>query len=65
VTLGVFTVVKIQVEVFWVVMLSSVTVGYQHFRGTCCLYLQDEVYGAGKGVIGIGREYKMWVKSGT
>jgi hypothetical protein len=29
----VFMVVKIQVEVFWVVMLHSVVVGYQYFRG--------------------------------
>jgi len=31
-------VVKIQV-VFWVVMLCNVVVGYQHFRGSCCLHL--------------------------
>jgi len=29
----VFTEVKIQVEVFWVVMPYSVVVGYQRFRG--------------------------------
>jgi len=28
-----FTVAKIQVEVFWVVMVCSVVLGYQHFRG--------------------------------
>jgi hypothetical protein len=28
----VFTAVKIKVVVFWVVMLCSVVVGYQHFR---------------------------------
>jgi len=29
-----------QVKVFWVVMLCSVVVGYQCFRGLCCLHLQ-------------------------
>jgi len=33
-------VVKIQVEVFWIVTLCSVAVGYQHFGGSCCLHLQ-------------------------
>jgi len=37
----VFTVVKIQV-VFWVVMLCSVVVGYRCFRGYCCLHLQGD-----------------------
>jgi hypothetical protein len=36
----VFTVVKIQVEVFWDVMPCSVVVGYQHFGGPYCLHLQ-------------------------
>jgi hypothetical protein len=31
-----FTAVKIQVKVFWVVMVCSVVVGYQHFRSPCC-----------------------------
>jgi hypothetical protein len=35
----VFMAVKIQVEVFWVVMSCGVVVGYQHFRGPCCLHL--------------------------
>jgi hypothetical protein len=35
----VFTVVKIQVEVFWVVTVSSVTVGYHCFGAPCCLHL--------------------------
>jgi len=36
--------------------LHSVAVGYQCFRGSCCLHLQDEVTGAGeKGkFIGLG-----------
>jgi hypothetical protein len=39
----VLTVVEIQIEVFWVVMLCSVVVGYQCFRGSCCLHVQGEV----------------------
>jgi len=34
--------VKIHVMVFWVVMLYSDVVGYQCFRGPCCLHLQSE-----------------------
>jgi hypothetical protein len=34
--------VKIQVEVFWSVMLCSVAVGYEHFRGPSCLHLQGD-----------------------
>jgi len=37
----VFTVVKIQVEVFWVVMPCSVVAGHQQFGGTCCLHLHQ------------------------
>jgi hypothetical protein len=40
--------VMIQVEVFLVLMLCSVVVGYQFFRGPCCLNLQGEVCGARK-----------------
>jgi hypothetical protein len=36
---------KIQVEFFWVVTQYSVVVGYQRFRGPCCLHLQAEVAG--------------------
>jgi len=39
--------VKIQVEVFWIVTQHSVIIGYQHFRGPCCLHLQGEVNDAG------------------
>jgi hypothetical protein len=39
--------VMIQVEVFWVVTPCSTVVGYQYFRGPCCLHLQGEVHGAG------------------
>jgi len=39
----VFTVVKIHIEVFWIVTSCSVVVGYQNFGGPCCLHLQDEV----------------------
>jgi len=35
--------VKIQVEFFWVVSPSSTVVGYQCFRGPCCLNLQGRV----------------------
>jgi len=35
----IFTPVKILVEVFWVVSPCSVVVGYQRFRGPCCLHL--------------------------
>jgi hypothetical protein len=44
----VFMVVKIQVKVFWVVMLSGPAVGYQHFGGPYCLHLQGEVHNARK-----------------
>jgi len=37
--LEVLMAVKLQVKVFWVVTLHSVTVGDQHFGGPCCLYL--------------------------
>jgi hypothetical protein len=30
---------KIQVKFFWVVMPCSDVIGYQHFRGPCCLHL--------------------------
>jgi hypothetical protein len=32
--------VKVQVEAFWVLTTCSVVVGYQCFRGPCCLHLQ-------------------------
>jgi hypothetical protein len=35
-----FMVVKIEFVVFWVVELSSVVVGYQHFEGPCYVCLQ-------------------------
>jgi len=35
-----FTAVMSQVKVFWVVMTCSVMIGYQSFRGPCCLHLQ-------------------------
>jgi len=34
---------NIQVKVLWVVIPCNVAVGYQHFRGPCCLHLQVEV----------------------
>jgi hypothetical protein len=38
----VFTAMKIQLEVFWVVTPCSVVLGKQRFRGPCRLHLQDE-----------------------
>jgi hypothetical protein len=32
-----------QVEVFWVVAMCSVAVGYRHFGGSCCVHLQVEM----------------------
>jgi len=40
----VFMAVKIQIEVFWVVMPCSVVLGYKHFRGPCCLHLITQHY---------------------
>jgi len=37
-----------QVEIFWVIRPCSVVVGYQRFRGPCCLHLQGEGVGDGK-----------------
>jgi hypothetical protein len=37
-----FTALIFQVEVFCVVTRCSVVVGYQRFRGPCCLHLQTE-----------------------
>jgi hypothetical protein len=47
-----------QVEVFWIVTQHNVVVGYQHFRGPCCLHLEGKVNGAGEMGIDIGLEYK-------
>jgi hypothetical protein len=51
-------VVKIQVEVFWVVTSQIVTVGYQHFGVSSCLHQHSEVNGTQKEGTDIGREYK-------
>jgi len=37
-----FTAVIFDVEVFWVMTPCSVVVGYQCFRGLCCLHLQGD-----------------------
>jgi hypothetical protein len=37
-----FTVVKFDVEVFWVVTLYRNVVGYQRSGGHCCLHIQGE-----------------------
>jgi len=47
-------VVKFHVEVFWVVMPCNV-VGYQCFRGPCCLHLHPE--GGGSMDVGIVPQY--------
>jgi hypothetical protein len=39
----VFTPMKIQVLILWVVTPCSGVVGYEHFRQPCCLHLQGEV----------------------
>jgi len=46
--LEIFTVLKIHVVVFWVVISCSDVVGYKHFGGVCYLHLQDVVSGAWK-----------------
>jgi hypothetical protein len=43
----VFMMVKIQVEVFWVVTPCNVAVGYQCFGGSCCFHLEGEVEAVG------------------
>jgi hypothetical protein len=42
--------VPIQAEVIWVVMLCSIVVGHQHFRGPFRLHLQGEVMGTDIGL---------------
>jgi len=41
-----FIAVMFQVKVFWVVMLCSAVVGYQHIRGPRCLHLHPESGGS-------------------
>jgi len=48
-----FTEVMIQVVIFRVMTPCSVVVGYQHFRGPCCLHLLREVTTIGKNGINI------------
>jgi hypothetical protein len=42
------TAVKIQVEVFWVMTLCGVVVGYQLYGGLFCLHFQGEMNGTGR-----------------
>jgi len=42
----VFTAVKIQAKVCWVVMPCNVMAGYQHFGGSCYLHLHPEDRGS-------------------
>jgi hypothetical protein len=44
-SLEAFSVVMFQVEVFWGVTQCSVVVGYQRFRGPCCLHPTIIPYG--------------------
>jgi hypothetical protein len=55
--------VMFQVQVFWVMMLCNVVVGYQHFRGPCCLCLQGEVAGVGESGIDTGLD--CWITPST
>jgi hypothetical protein len=48
----------VQVQLFWVMMLCSVVVGYQCFRGPCCLHLLGNVTGMGKYGIDIGLDWR-------
>jgi hypothetical protein len=50
--------VKIQIEVFWFVTVCTVEIGYQHFRGPCCLHLQGDVTGMGINGMDIGLEWR-------
>jgi hypothetical protein len=43
---------------FWVLKLCLVAIGYERFRGPCCLHLQGEVTGGGENGIDIGLECK-------
>jgi hypothetical protein len=38
--------------------MCSVVVGYQHFRGPCCLHLQSEVAGMGENGIDTGPDWR-------
>jgi len=39
-------VVKIQAEFFWVMTPCGTVIGYQSFRGLCCLHLQGGIGGS-------------------
>jgi hypothetical protein len=43
----------VQVEVFWVMKPHNFVVGYQCFRGLCCLHLRGEVNGVAGGSVDI------------
>jgi len=47
-----------QITVFQVMIPCSDVVGYQCFRGPCCLHFQSEVNGTEKEGVATGREYK-------
>jgi len=50
VNFGAFTVVKIQVEVSWVMTPCCAVAGYERFEGPCCLRLHGEVSTAWIGI---------------
>jgi hypothetical protein len=47
-----------QVKIFWVVLPYSVVVGFQRFKGPCCLHLQGEVVWMGENDIDIGPDWR-------
>jgi hypothetical protein len=53
-----FMVMMFYVKVFCVVLLCRVVVGYQCFRGPCCLHLQGEVARMGENDIVIGPDWR-------
>jgi len=46
------------VEVFWVLMLCSIMVGYLHFIGPCCLHLWDEISNMGENSMDRGLDWR-------
>jgi len=53
-----FMVVMFQVKVLQLVMQCIIVVGYQFFRGPCCLHLQGEVARMGENSIDMGPDWR-------
>jgi len=53
-----FMTVMFQFKVCWVVMPCGVVVGYQCFRGQCCLHLQGEVNKMGENGTDVGPDWR-------